>query len=317
MCSSHSTNPASTATPRNAVSSTRPEPHPCSGPEMIAKTAAVMPIVESSAPSGSGRVPWPVFDSGTSRTTAARATQDDRDVDEEDRAPPEVVEDESAEQRARRETEGGDGRPDADRLDAFGVVEDLTTTASVVVSSSALADAHPGTGRDELAGGLGETGHERADAEQGEAHHQHLLPPVAVRRAARGEQQTRLDERVGVDHPLHVGGGCVQLRGEGGDRDVEDGVVEQHHELGQADDAEDQPALRMPLVGGVGSLCGGRRHAGSSVVVVRRTAYGVRDSFLYTVRRSCTAYKSISSSRDPSRRRDPTADPAVRFSTLT
>lgn len=74
MCSSHSTKPVRTAAPVNAVSSTLPDVQPCSGPEMIAYTTAAIPMVESSAPSRSGRSPLGFFDSGTSRTTATRPT---------------------------------------------------------------------------------------------------------------------------------------------------------------------------------------------------------------------------------------------------
>ena len=71
--------------------------------------------------------------------------------------------------------------------------------------------------------------------------------PVAVGGAARGEQKPRLDQRVRVDHPLDVRGRGVQLPGEGGDRHVQHGVVEQHGQLGETDDAEDQPALGVAV----------------------------------------------------------------------
>ena len=49
-------------------------------------------------------------------------------------------------------------------------------------------------------------------------------------------------------------GGRAQLPGEGGDRHVQDGVVEQHGELREADDAEDQPALGVAPGGTTGDV---------------------------------------------------------------
>jgi hypothetical protein len=64
----------STSTATAAVPSTRADVQPCSGPEMIAKTSAAMPTVDSRAPSRSGRSPCGLLDSGTRTITAARAS---------------------------------------------------------------------------------------------------------------------------------------------------------------------------------------------------------------------------------------------------
>ncbi len=135
--SSHSTNPASTETPRDAVSSTWPEAQPCSGPEMIAKTTAVMPIVESSAPSRSGRSPWPFFDSGTSRATATRPI----------RATGMLMRKIAPHQKWSRTNPPNSGpaaKPREETVDQMPIAltrsvssKIWTTTASVVVSSSA------------------------------------------------------------------------------------------------------------------------------------------------------------------------------------
>ena len=152
MWSSHSTKPARTATPIDGGSRTWVEVQPCSGPEMIAYTTPVMPMVESSAPSRSGRSPCGFLDSGTSATTANRPISRDRDVDQEDRAPPEVVEHDPADQRTGREAEGVDGGPEADRLDPLGVVEDLHDDGEGRGHQQRAADAHARAGGDQLAG---------------------------------------------------------------------------------------------------------------------------------------------------------------------
>ncbi len=72
MRSSHSAKTARPTTPTAAEASTRPESQPLPGPEMIAKTTPTMPIMESSAPTRSGRSPLELFDSGTSRSTATK-----------------------------------------------------------------------------------------------------------------------------------------------------------------------------------------------------------------------------------------------------
>ena len=205
-----------------------------------------MPIVESSAPSRSGRSPCGFLDSGT----RARRRRPGRCA-----ATGMLTRKIAPHQKWSSITPPISGpaakpseltvRPEADRLDPLAVVEDLHHDGERGGHQQRAADAHAGAGGDQLAAAVRETGHQRADAEQGQARDQHLLAAVAVGGAARGEQQTGLDQRIRVDHPLDVGGGRVQLPGEGGDRDVQDGVVEQHGELGETDDAEDQPALGM------------------------------------------------------------------------
>ncbi len=203
-----------------------------------------------------------------------QAERHDRQVDQEDRAPPEVVEHEAAEQRPRREAERVHRAPDADGPGVLVGREDLQGDREGGGEQQRPADAHAGPRRDQLPRGTGESGDQRADAEQGEPRDQHLLAAVAVGGAARGEQQAGLHERVGVDHPLDVGGGRAQLLGEGGDRHVQDGVVEQHGELRQADHSQDQPPPGMAPVG-PGRLEG--RHTGpfSGSRRLRRGAAGV------------------------------------------
>jgi hypothetical protein len=86
-----------------------------------------------------------------------------------------------------------------------------------------------------------------------------LADPVAEQ--AGGEQQSREDERVGVDRPLQLALGGAEP-GRGGrrdrlDRDVQDRVVEHHDQQTQHQDAEDRPTtpvhrFRYPRSGGDG-----------------------------------------------------------------
>ena len=137
---------------------------------------------------------------------------------------------------------------------AFGCssgVKICIATASVVVSSSAPPTPMPARAAINCPVESASPAATEPIAEQDETRDQHLLAAVAVGRAARREQQPGLHQRVRVDHPLDVGGARAQLPGEGGDRDVQHGVVEQHGELREADDTEDQPALGVALAGGL------------------------------------------------------------------
>lgn len=167
--SSHSAKAPSPRRPMTAGTRTSAESQPCSGPVMIAYTTAVMPIVESRAPSRSGRSPCGFLDSGTSLRTATSARtatgilmrkiiphQKWLRITPPISGPP-------------AEAERGDRGPERDGLDPLGVVEDLHDDGEGGGHEERAADAHARTGGDELRGGVGESGGERAEAEEREA----------------------------------------------------------------------------------------------------------------------------------------------------
>ena len=69
-------------------------------------------------------------------------------------------------------------------------------------------------------------------------------PPAAqqVGGAAAEHEESGEGQRVRVDHPLQPGRRVVQVVADRGQGDVHDGDVEHHHELGQADDQQEQVA---------------------------------------------------------------------------
>ena len=72
-------------------------------------------MIDSAAPSGS-RAPWlGSFDVGMRKNPSDERDERDRDVDPEDRAPPEVVEQQSAGDGSDRHAEPGEAGPDGDR----------------------------------------------------------------------------------------------------------------------------------------------------------------------------------------------------------
>ena len=69
------------------------------------------------------------------------------------------------------------------------------------------------------------------------------LRPDEVGGATTEHEKATERERVRVDDPLQARGREVQPALDGGKRDVHDGVVEDDHELGEADDDEDEPGV--------------------------------------------------------------------------
>ena len=74
-------------------------------------------------------------------------------------------------------------------------------------------DAHDDAGGDEVPRLGGEDREQRGEAEDREAELQHALATEAVTEGARREQQAGEDDGVGVDDPLELGAGGVEVRG--------------------------------------------------------------------------------------------------------
>jgi hypothetical protein len=177
---------------------------------------------------------------------AARDERDrgERHVDDEDRAPPEVVEQHAADGGAERDAEAGRCRPQADRRGPLARVgEDADEQRERRRHDQRRAGAHRGAGEDEPAdvAGVGRAG--RRDREDGEAAEQH--PPAAepVAERAGQQQQPREHERVRVDDPLQLADVRVQVERERRQRDVDDRVVDHDDEQAQAEHRERRPAL--------------------------------------------------------------------------
>src|SRR5205085_984618 len=84
-----------------------------------------------------------------------------------------------------------------------------------------------------------------AETEDGEAERERALAAEAVAERAGGEQQAREDEHVGVDDPLQLRRRSAEVVLEGGERDVEDGVVEADRQQRCREDEERPPAPRV------------------------------------------------------------------------
>ena len=96
------------------VTSVCADSQPWSGASMMPYTSALRPAIDSSAPSGSSGA-W-IFSRDRDQEEAGdQRDHDDEHVDEEDRAPPEVLEQQAADDAADRDADPGETGPDRDR----------------------------------------------------------------------------------------------------------------------------------------------------------------------------------------------------------
>ena len=66
-----------------------------------------------------------------------------------------------------------------------------------------------------------------------------------VTRPPAEQEEAAEDERVAVDDPLQIALAEVEVGPDRGQRDVHDRRIEDHHELGDADEDEDEPAVGL------------------------------------------------------------------------
>ena len=132
---------------------------------------------------------------------------DDRHVDDEHRAPPEVLEQEAAGDRSEADAERGHAGPDADGLAPLrGSVNTFVMIDSVAGMMNAPPMPISARVAISMVGRAGERRQRRADAEDGEADGEEAVAAEAVAEAAGGEQQAGEHEGVGVDDPLQLAG---------------------------------------------------------------------------------------------------------------
>ena len=94
-------------------------------------------------------------------------------------------------------------------------------------------------------GGVGDQGAEAGEPEDRDADLERALAPEAVAERAEDEQQPCEDEQVGVDHPLQLRRGSVELVLQRRQGDVENRVVEPDDHQAQRQHAERLPTARV------------------------------------------------------------------------
>jgi hypothetical protein len=195
---------------------------------------------------------------------------DDRDVEPEDRAPREPLQEQAADEGAEPDSDAGDGRPDADRLSALLAREHVDDDRQGRGHDHRAADAHEGAQGDELIGVLGERGEDARNAEDAEPRLQRTLAAEPIPQRAHREEHACEREQIRVDDPLQRRAGGLEVRLQTRQRDVQDRVVQSDDEQ-----AERQHAERLPTVGvdgGAGSHRDSSQGRGTRPATRRPTA---------------------------------------------
>ena len=207
-----------------------------------------------------------------------RGGEADRHVDEEDPLPAQQVGEDAAEQQAEGAAAGRDRAPDAERLRALlALREGGGDDRERGGGDERAAEALERPGADEPALRRREPVEQRGGREDRDAREEQPAPAEQVARAAAEQQEAAEHERVGVDDPLEVGGAEPEVGLDRRQRDVDHRRVEHDHELGEADDDEDDPAVALDIARTRGldelvlGLCGGGRH-GTSQATNRYTS---------------------------------------------
>ena len=250
VCRSQSTNSAS-----STAASTEAREHAGVGPalgagaSMMAQTRLTSPTIERTAPSDvERRASRGRGTSGTRRAPSTRATIDHRDVDQEDRAPPEVLEQPAAGDRA--EGDGHAGRPAQTpmaRPRSVGSVNTLVRIDSVAGMISAPPTPMSARVAISWLGSVARAESTDADAEDHEADRQRAPAAEAVAQRPGGEQQPGEHEHVGVDDPLQLARGGAEVGLDARQGHVEDRVVEHDDQQAEAQHPEHEPPPRMPV----------------------------------------------------------------------
>ena len=175
----------------------------------------------------------------------------DRDVDEEDPLPAEVLRQDASE-RARRPRRPAP--PSAPQIPSALLRSAPSSKVVMTIESAAgemIAAPRPCSGAraDQHALGGGETAEERGDGEDDDADQEDAAPAEEIGRAPAEEQEPAERDRVGGQDPLQVLAREVERLADRGERDVDDRDVEDRHEERGADHRERLPAKRIQLDG--------------------------------------------------------------------
>ena len=138
----------------------------------------------------------------------------DRDVDEEDALPAEVVEQQAAGDRAEGDAEPRDRSPGSDRLRSLVLREDVGEDRQGRRHDRRGAHTHERAGGDQLVRATGHRGQDRAAAEDQQAGEQEPAPTEAIAESAADQEQAGEDEQVAVHDPRRLARVGTQLGAE-------------------------------------------------------------------------------------------------------
>ena len=168
----------------------------------------------------------------------------DRHIDPEDPLPARVFDEDPAEQHPDRGARARDGPEDAQRLVAVGALlerdqRDREHRRRQQRRRGALQEARG----DQHAVGRRDRAQQREDHEGGEADHEDAPPAEQVAGAPAEQQETTEGEGIAAHDPLEVLGREAEVGLDRRQGDVHDRDVEDHHEVGDAQDRERLPAI--------------------------------------------------------------------------
>ena len=204
-------------------------------------------------------------DSGIRAGPEDQQRQDDRHGHQQDGAPPEVLHQPAAEDRAQRGAAGEAGGPDGHGQPApVGLGEDVADQGQGGGHQHGAEEAQPGASGDQPFGAGGERCGRRDGGEAGAADEEQ--PPAAdpVAEAAHRHQQAGEDQGIGVDNPeqLHAGGvEAAAIAGRAKVRAVLSTATSSTGNISSASASQSRHGARVP--GG-----GARRRAGGAAVPV-------------------------------------------------
>jgi len=167
----------------------------------------------------------------------------DRDVDEEDPAPVDEVGDDAPEEQPDRGARGADERVDPDRTGLQArIVEERDDHAECDRRGERTAGALQEARGDEPPGRLRDAAEHRGGDEEAQAAEQHASAAHEIADPPRQQQQAAERGQVGVDDPGQVGGREAEIALDARQGDGDDGLVDDRHERGRAQDDEcEQP----------------------------------------------------------------------------
>ena len=179
--------------------------------------------------------------------------EDQRDIDEEYRTPPEMGEEQAAGDRPQGARRAGDARPDGDRSGPLVRGKDVDEDRQRRRHDEGGPRPHQRPVGDHLPHGVGGGGEPGTDEEEDKSELEGSLASVAVADRPGREQEAGEDQRVGGDHPLQLGAVRVQHAGQRGQGDVQAGVAHEDDEQAEAKDREGPPAALEGRGGGRGT----------------------------------------------------------------
>ena len=168
-----------------------------------------------------------------------------RDVDPEDDAPGQKVDEKAAERRAEG---GGDRRcrrPRADRTTAHLLREGRRDDGERLRHEQRRPDALHHARDDQRADGRGERAGNRGKHEQANAENEDQSAAGAVAEAAADQDERAEEEQIGVGHPLHFGQRRAQAALHRRQRDGDDAAVDEGQRRGGDGGGEDPGPARI------------------------------------------------------------------------